>query len=108
MSLLSLRVILLFEVVAAALALFYGYSYLDWKNVSQSLIVNSPDAAFYIKEQISSWWFYKGICVGLTVCVALVGFSQRQEIIAGSLKVRLHWALLFFPAIVVLLYGRDI
>lgn len=108
MSLFFLRVVLLFEILIAAVAIYQGQVYLSWEHVPHSEIVSSPDAMFIIENLHSSWWFFKGICVGMTTCIVLMAIAQRRSIVDGTWWLKVHWAALFIPIIVVFWFGRGI
>lgn len=73
-----------------------------------SQIASSRDATFSIENLHSGWWFFKGVSVGMTICLALFAIVQCKNIVAGTWKLKVHWTALFFPVTVVLWYGRNI
>lgn len=103
-----LRIVLVFETLIAAWATYQGQLYLAWKQVPQSEIANSPDALFIIENLHSSWWFFKGTCAGMTLCIVLAAFAQYKQIVQGTWWLKAHWAALLIPMLVVFWFGKDI
>ena len=108
MSLFLLRVMLIVEILVAALAIMNGHGYLSWESVPLTEIARSIDATYSIESQHSSWWFFKGISVGTAICSVILALAQRKEICAGTWTLKVHWAALVIPVIVVFWYGRSI
>lgn len=108
MNLFLLRFILIIEIIIAALAILKGHGYLSWEYVPLTEIARSVDATYSIEDQHSSWWFFKGISVGTAIFSVILALAQRKEICAGTWTLKVHWAALAIPVIVVFWYGRNI
>lgn len=108
MSLRLLKIIFLVQILAAGVAVLNGYHYLEWQQVSVEEIRSSPDALYSIKNLLSNWWFFKGVCGGFAVCVGVIAILCRKEIVRGGWYIRVHWIAQALPISAVLIYGRSI
>jgi hypothetical protein len=108
MSLFLLRVVLIVEILISSLAILNGHGYLSWESVPLTEIAGSIDATYSIEDQHSSWWFFKGISVGMAICSVILALAHRKEIIAGTWTLKVHWVVLIIPVIIVYWYGRNI
>lgn len=103
-----LRIIFLVQFLAAGIAILNGHGYLDWQQASAQEIMNSRDAFHSIKSLLSDWWFFKGVCGGITVCMALIAMVCRREIVDGGWNIKVHWIAQALPISTVLAYGHNI
>lgn len=108
MNLFFLRVVLFLQTALAMVSINYGCGYLSWKDVPLAEIVSSRDATFSIETLHSSWWFFKGICVGMTLCLIVLAIIERKEIIDSTWKVKGHWVALILPMLILFWFGRNI
>ena len=108
MSLNFLRIMLLVQILAAGIAVFSGHGYLEWQRVPIQEITSSRDAAYAIKNLLSDWWFFKGVCGGVALCMASMATVCRQEILNAQWYIKVHWMAQAFPISAVLVYGHNI
>ena len=91
MTLGLLKILFLVQILAAGIAVLNGHGYLEWQQVPVQEITSSRDAVYSIKNLLSDWWFFKGVCGGIAVCMLFMAIAYRKEIVDGGWYIKAHW-----------------
>ena len=102
MNVVSLRVIVVIEVVLAVMACATGMLQHDWQSAPRELLTHSPDAYHSIAILIARRGFLGGACIGMGVCAATVAVSQRKSMGMGSANLYVYWLAIALPPLAIL------
>lgn len=105
MNQVTLRVIIVCEILLGVAAYATGVQLAEWRDAPRQILDQSPDAYRSIAGLQSQWGLLIGCCLGMGVSSAIFAFPQRKQIAASSLMVRAHWlGIILLPLTAFLLF----
>jgi hypothetical protein len=100
-------IILIIEFFAALIAYWTIVQLADWRSSPPSVLVGSPDAAYFISRLHVQLGVLTGFLYGLLTCLILVTVAQRSHIATSNRILKFFWVIALILPIVVAWLARE-
>lgn len=108
MNIKTLRVALLFEVLACMASGAYSTRLHEWATISRQEIDRSPDAILSVEHLFVGWAMSSGISIGMALCIVITAFGQRSTLLSESPWVKLQWLAVILPMFVIFWIAKGL
>lgn len=100
-------IILVMEFFSALIAYWTIVQLSEWRSSPPSVLVGSPDAAYFISRLQTQLRVLTGFLYGLLTCLILVTVAQRSHIATENRTLKFFWMIAFILPIVVAWLARE-